>query len=96
MKTVLLAHESPEVLDRLTPALSDLGYDVMGVARTAREALLLAMRPGVTFALVGETLAGRRHGPELRRALTETWGIACAPLEDTFDPARSPIPEPQP
>lgn len=93
MKTVLLAHGDTQVLERLTPAFSDLGYDVVGVARTAGEALALAGQRGVTLALVGERLAGRRHGAELRRVLTETWGVDCAPLDDDFDPARSALPE---
>lgn len=86
MKTVLLAHGDAGVLERVTPALSDLGYDVVGVARTAGEALALAQRPGVTFALVGEDLAGPRDGAELRRALEETWGVRSAPLDRDFDP----------
>ncbi|WP_293681492.1 hypothetical protein [uncultured Phenylobacterium sp.] len=92
MKTVLLAHGDSSVLERLALAFSDLGYDVVGLARTAREAVVLAGRPGVTFALVGERLAGRRHGAELRRVLAETWGIDCAPLADDFDPASTPLP----
>lgn len=95
MKTVLLAHGDAKVLDRLTPAFSDLGYDVVGVARTAREALVLAQRPNVTFAMVGEALAGQRDGAELRRLLSETWGVHCASLDDDFDPARTPCPDPQ-
>ena len=86
MKTVLLAHGDAGVLERIPPALNDAGYDVIGIARSAREALVLAQRPGVSFALVGETLAGRRDGTELRRVLEETWGVASAPLDADFDP----------
>lgn len=86
LKTVLLVHEDAEVMARLTPELSDLGYDVIGAARTARLALALAAQPGVSLALVGERLAGQRDGTALRQALEETWGIRSLDLPSDLDP----------
>lgn len=85
MKTVLLAHGDGEVLARLTVQIHDLGYEVIGAATTARAALLHAAQSAVGLALVGDALAGRRRGPELRRELQETWGVRCAPLGDRLD-----------
>lgn len=86
MKTVLLAHNDGEVLARLTAQLHDLGYEVIGAARTAGVALMHAAQGAVAFALVGDVLAGRRDGPELMQALRDTWGIRCAPISDRLDP----------
>lgn len=86
MKTVLLAHQDGEVLERLTAQIHDLGYEVIGVASTASLALVHAARGAIALALVGDVLGGRRHGPELRRLLYDTWGVRCASITDHLDP----------
>lgn len=81
-RTILLAHGDLAVLDRLVPRLSDMGYDVVGPASTAREALAYAAQTAVELALIGERLAGRRDGRELGEALRSAWGVPCAYLRD--------------
>lgn len=81
-KAILVAHGDPGALDELVPTLSDLGYEVVGPATSAREALAYAAQTGVGWALIGERLAGERDGRTLGQALRADWGVPCAYLKD--------------
>ncbi|WP_334164119.1 hypothetical protein [Phenylobacterium sp.] len=81
-KAVLVAHADRQFLDDIVPTLSDLGYDVVGPARSAREALAYVAQTGVELALIGERLAGERDGRTLGQALRANWGVCCAYLKD--------------
>ncbi len=80
-RAILVAHGDPQVLERLVTTLSDQGYEVVGPASTAREALAYAAQAPVGLALIGEPLAGRRNGRALGAALRATWGVPCAYLK---------------
>lgn len=86
-RPVLVAHHDPETLERLTSELDARGYHVIGPARTAGVALALAAQWPVNLALIGEQLAGRRHGAELARTLREIWGVRSLILRDARQPA---------
>jgi hypothetical protein len=82
MKTVFLAHHDQTVLDELVPRLCDLGYQVTGAARTAGAALMLASHTPADLALVGNRLAGKRCGTQLRQQLQVLWGLDCEVLDE--------------
>lgn len=81
-RTVILAHHDPERLQELTLEFSDRGFHVLGPARRARDALALAMQSPVSFAVVGERLAGERDGRALAAALRANWGVPTYILKD--------------
>jgi hypothetical protein len=83
--TILLAHHDPERLHELTLEFSDRGFHVLGPAQRAGVALALAMQSPVSFAVVGERLAGARDGRALAQALRETWGVPTYILKDELE-----------
>ena len=87
-RTILLAHGDASALERIVPQLSDLGYEIVGPARTAGAALALAAVTPVSFALIGERLAGRRDGRALGQALRENWGLRCGFLREAAEAAQ--------
>jgi len=85
---VLIAEDELLIALALEAALHDLGYDVVGVASTAPEAVEMAARKDVGLAVIDVRLADGTDGLWAVRRIIETRGIpvvvcsACAKASD--------------
>lgn len=73
---VLVAGADANRTHELMDALADCGHAVVGPARRAASALLLAGHAPVTRAVVYDELSGERNGRQLAAALASHYGIS--------------------
>jgi hypothetical protein len=75
VSTVLIVKKATTSPDPLVEILVESGVNVLGPVDTAAKALTIIAQTPADLAVVEPELAGRRHGPELARALREVWGV---------------------
>jgi len=73
--TVLIAHNDDAYLEATVCRLSDMGFHVIGPAKTAALALALIAQTPARLAIIGERLDGRRNGRTLASLLKHHWGL---------------------
>ncbi|MFN3584659.1 hypothetical protein [Phenylobacterium sp.] len=75
VSTVLVVKKATMSPDPFVEILVESGVNVLGPVDTAAKALTIIAQSPADLAVVEPELAGRRHGPELARALQEVWGV---------------------
>jgi len=75
VSTVLVVKKATMSPDPFVEILVESGINVLGPVDTASKALTIIAQSPADLAVVEPELAGRRHGPELARALLEVWGV---------------------
>jgi len=78
--TVMIAGSSEMRTNQLLDRLHASGINVIGPVDTASKALALIAQNHADLAVVAPRLAGRRHGEELARDLSEQWGVKAMVL----------------
>lgn len=77
---ILIVQEDVDSARRVQITLGSLGYEVVGVAGTAEEAMALAVRETPDLALLGASVPPSRGGAEVSSVLAQTMGIPVVRL----------------
>jgi DNA-binding response OmpR family regulator len=86
---ILVAEDDAAIAIMLEAELTDAGYQVVGPAATAANALLLAQATGPDLALININLEDGSNGVELARALLENCGAPCLFVSGNMNEARA-------
>ena len=83
---ILLVEDQNLIALGLTEVLHETGHEVVGVAATVSDALVLAANTKPDVAIVDVRLRGRRDGIEGAQLLREQFGVAVVFLTAQTDP----------
>ena len=86
MLRVLIVEDEALIAMDLEMQVEDAGHRVVGIARTADEAVERARATGPDLALMDIRLAGGSSGTDAARRLYEGWGIRCVFVSANFEP----------